>query len=165
MNNDEPVTDVNVVKCPPKSKPKGHPKNKRIKGGIDSTKRRMDNATTVRASKKKKIIAGLTRYLATLYVALATSLAITPSSFATFKILNAIMDLALQSENSCTAKDDLRNAYEKCNDISQESRALIDNFLKEGSVKDYELNLSMYEKAAKLEKQMDAKLAWLLKKY
>ncbi|GJV92940.1 hypothetical protein Tco_1540753 [Tanacetum coccineum] len=78
---------------------------------------------------------------------------------------NAILDLALQFENSCTAKDDLRNAYEKCNDISQERRALIDTFLKEGSDKDYELNLSMYEKAAKLEKQMDAKLAWLLEKY
>ncbi|GJT25060.1 transposase, MuDR, MULE transposase domain protein [Tanacetum coccineum] len=71
---------------------------------------------------------------------------------------NAILDLALQFENSCTAKDDLRKAYEKCNDISQESRASIDTFLKEGSDKDYELNLSMYGKAAKLEKQMDAKL-------
>ncbi|GJU48571.1 hypothetical protein Tco_1218126 [Tanacetum coccineum] len=78
---------------------------------------------------------------------------------------NAILDLALQFENSCTVKDDLRNAYEKCTDISQESRALIDTFLKEGSDKDYELNLSMYGKAAKLEKQMDAKLAWLLEKY
>ncbi|GKC11514.1 transposase, MuDR, MULE transposase domain protein [Tanacetum coccineum] len=78
---------------------------------------------------------------------------------------NAILDLALQFENSCTVKDDLRNAYEKCTDISQESRALIDSFLKEGSDKDYELNLSMYGKAAKLEKQMDAKLAWLLEKY
>nr|GEV68357.1 hypothetical protein [Tanacetum cinerariifolium] len=56
------------------------------------------------------------------------------------------------------AKDDLRNAYEKCNDISQESRALIVTFLKEESDKDYELNLSMYGKAAKLEKQMDANL-------
>ncbi|GJV02080.1 SPX and EXS domain-containing protein [Tanacetum coccineum] len=45
---------------------------------------------------------------------------------------NAILDLALQFETSCTAKDDLRKAYEKCNDISQESRALIDSFLKEG---------------------------------
>ncbi|GKB01700.1 hypothetical protein Tco_0829744, partial [Tanacetum coccineum] len=78
---------------------------------------------------------------------------------------NTILDLALQFENSCTAKDDLRNANEKCNDISQESRTLIDTFVKEGSDKDYELNLSMYGKAAKLEKQMDAKLAWLLKKY
>ncbi|GJY51254.1 hypothetical protein Tco_0442101 [Tanacetum coccineum] len=78
---------------------------------------------------------------------------------------NAILDLPLQFENSCTAKDDLRNAYEKCNDISQESHALIDSFLKEGSAKDYELNLSMYGNAAKLEKQMDAKLAWLLEKY
>nr|GEV99866.1 putative reverse transcriptase domain-containing protein [Tanacetum cinerariifolium] len=57
-----------------------------------------------------------------------------------------------------------KNAYEKCADISQESRALINSFLKEGSDKDYELNLSMYRKAAKLEKQMDAKLAWLLEK-
>ncbi|GJS61406.1 hypothetical protein Tco_0656190 [Tanacetum coccineum] len=56
---------------------------------------------------------------------------------------NAILDLTLQFENSCTAKDDLRKAYEKCNDISQESRALIDTFLKEGSDKDYELNLSI----------------------
>ncbi|GKA48122.1 protein phosphatase, partial [Tanacetum coccineum] len=45
---------------------------------------------------------------------------------------NAILNLALQFENSCTAKDDLRNAYEKCNDILQESHALIDSFLKEG---------------------------------
>ncbi|GKA60626.1 hypothetical protein Tco_0760033 [Tanacetum coccineum] len=78
---------------------------------------------------------------------------------------NAILDLALQFENSCKAKDDLRKAYEKCNNISQESRALIDAFLKESSAKDYELNLFMYGKAAKLEKQMDAKLAWLLEKY
>ncbi|GKE51314.1 hypothetical protein Tco_1486470 [Tanacetum coccineum] len=78
---------------------------------------------------------------------------------------NAILDLALQFENSCTAKDNLRKAYEKCTDISQESRALIDTYLKEGSDKDYELNLSMYEKVVKLEKQMDAKLAWLLEKY
>ncbi|GJV95636.1 GPCR kinase [Tanacetum coccineum] len=78
---------------------------------------------------------------------------------------NAVLDLALQFKNSCTAKDDLKKAYEKCNDISQESRALIDAFLKEGSDKDYELNLSMYGKAAKIEKQMNAKLAWLLEKY
>ncbi|GKE28140.1 hypothetical protein Tco_1443524 [Tanacetum coccineum] len=78
---------------------------------------------------------------------------------------NAILDLALQFENSCTAKDDLINTYEKCNDISQESRALIDTFLKEGSDKDYELNLSMYGNTTKVEKQMDAKLAWLLEKY
>ncbi|GKA40126.1 hypothetical protein Tco_0732719 [Tanacetum coccineum] len=75
---------------------------------------------------------------------------------------NAILDLALQFENSCTTKDNLRKVYEKCNDISQESHALIDTFLKECSDKDYELNLSMYGNAAKLEKQMDAKLAWLL---
>ncbi|GKC23282.1 reverse transcriptase domain-containing protein [Tanacetum coccineum] len=66
---------------------------------------------------------------------------------------------------SGSVKNDLRNAYEKCTDILQESRALIDSFLKEGSDKGYELNLSMYGKAAKLEKQMDAKLAWLLEKY
>ncbi|GKE24712.1 hypothetical protein Tco_1436224 [Tanacetum coccineum] len=56
---------------------------------------------------------------------------------------NAILDLALQFEKSGNAKDDLRKAYEKCNDISQKSRALIDTFLKEGSDKDYELNLSI----------------------
>ncbi|GKB77261.1 hypothetical protein Tco_0944156, partial [Tanacetum coccineum] len=62
-------------------------------------------------------------------------------------------------------KEDLRKAYEKCNHIPQESRALIDTFLKEGSDKDYELNLSMYRNASKLEKQMNAKLAWIHEKY
>ncbi|GJR11453.1 hypothetical protein Tco_0794105, partial [Tanacetum coccineum] len=33
----------------------------------------------------------------------------------------AILDLALQFDNACTAKDDLRKAYEKCNDIPQEN--------------------------------------------
>ncbi|GKD05831.1 hypothetical protein Tco_1180805 [Tanacetum coccineum] len=51
----------------------------------------------------------------------------------------AILDLALQFDNACTTKEDL---------ILQESCALIDTFLKEGSDKDYELNLSMYRKAA-----------------
>ncbi|GJY42103.1 hypothetical protein Tco_0429373 [Tanacetum coccineum] len=33
----------------------------------------------------------------------------------------AILDLALQFDNECMAKDDLRKAYKKCNDILQES--------------------------------------------
>nr|GEV46129.1 hypothetical protein [Tanacetum cinerariifolium] len=77
----------------------------------------------------------------------------------------AILDLALQFENACTAKDDLRKAYGKCNDIPQESHALIDTFLKEAYDKDYELNLSMYGKAAKIKKTMNAKLVWLREKY
>nr|GFA34732.1 hypothetical protein [Tanacetum cinerariifolium] len=77
----------------------------------------------------------------------------------------SILDLALQFDNSYTTKEDLRKTYEKCNHILQESRALIDTFLKEGSDKDYELNLSMYIKATKLEKQMNAKLAWIHEKY
>ncbi|GJW97714.1 hypothetical protein Tco_0179522 [Tanacetum coccineum] len=60
---------------------------------------------------------------------------------------------------------DLRKAYEKCNDISQESRALICTFLKESSEKDLKLHLSMYGKVAQLEKQMDAKSAWFWEKY
>nr|GEU41806.1 hypothetical protein [Tanacetum cinerariifolium] len=77
----------------------------------------------------------------------------------------AILDLALQFDNACTTKKDFRKAYKKYNHIPQESRALIDTLLKEGSDKDYELNLSMYKKAAKLEKQMNAKLAWIHEKY
>nr|GEY22230.1 hypothetical protein [Tanacetum cinerariifolium] len=56
---------------------------------------------------------------------------------------NAIMELAVQFDNACTTKDDMRKAYEKCNDIPQESRDLIDTSLKEESDKDYEMNLSM----------------------
>ncbi|GJU63894.1 hypothetical protein Tco_1245729 [Tanacetum coccineum] len=68
-------------------------------------------------------------------------------------------------DDSCAVRDDLRKAYEKCNDISQESRALICMFLKKSSEKDRKLHLSMYGKATKLEKQMDAKLAWFQEKY
>ncbi|GJT45213.1 hypothetical protein Tco_0953928 [Tanacetum coccineum] len=68
-------------------------------------------------------------------------------------------------EVSCAVRDDLRKAYEKCNDISQGSRALICTLLKESSEKDHKLHLSMYGKAAQLEKQMGAKSAWFQEKY
>ncbi|GJR00699.1 hypothetical protein Tco_0523683 [Tanacetum coccineum] len=78
---------------------------------------------------------------------------------------DTLLDLAFRFEDSCAIRDDLRRAYEKCNDISQESRALIGTFLKESSEKDHKLYLSMYRKVAHLEKQMGAKLAWLREKY
>nr|GEZ05414.1 hypothetical protein [Tanacetum cinerariifolium] len=59
----------------------------------------------------------------------------------------AIMELAVQFDNASTTKDDQRKAYEKCNDIPQECRALIDTFLKQESDKDYEMNLAMFTKA------------------
>ncbi|GJR52550.1 hypothetical protein Tco_1403071 [Tanacetum coccineum] len=73
---------------------------------------------------------------------------------------DVLLNLAFQFEDSCAVRDDLRKAYDKCNDISQESRVLICTLLKESSEKDRKLHLSMYRKAAQLEKQMDAKLAW-----
>ncbi|GKA94711.1 hypothetical protein Tco_0816749 [Tanacetum coccineum] len=73
----------------------------------------------------------------------------------------AMMDLAVQFDNASAAKQDLRQAYEKCNDIPQETRNLIDAFLKRESDKDYEINLAMYRKAGKIEKQIEAKYVWL----
>ncbi|GJU17768.1 hypothetical protein Tco_1145734 [Tanacetum coccineum] len=58
----------------------------------------------------------------------------------------ALMELALQFDNASTAKNDLRKAYEKCNDIPKEGRALIDTFLKQESDKDYEMNIAIYRK-------------------
>nr|GEW63200.1 hypothetical protein [Tanacetum cinerariifolium] len=58
----------------------------------------------------------------------------------------SIMNLALQFDNACTAKDDLRKAYEKCNNIPQESRALIDTFLKEASVFKFKIPPTMDNK-------------------
>ncbi|GJU65580.1 ribonuclease H-like domain-containing protein [Tanacetum coccineum] len=77
----------------------------------------------------------------------------------------AIMNLVVEYENACGAKDDLRKAYEECNHIPQEARALINTFLKEGSNKDYEMHNSLFETAEKIEKQMNAKLVWLREKY
>ncbi|GKC07414.1 hypothetical protein Tco_0999024 [Tanacetum coccineum] len=61
----------------------------------------------------------------------------------------AIMELDVQFDNASTTKDDLRKAYEKCNGILQESRALIDTFLKQESDKDYEMHLAMLERRQK----------------
>ncbi|GJW46919.1 hypothetical protein Tco_0078565 [Tanacetum coccineum] len=74
-------------------------------------------------------------------------------------------NISIGFEDSCAVRDDLRKAYEKCNDISQESRALICTLLKESSEKDRKLHLSMYGKAAQLEKQMETKSAWFQEKY
>ncbi|GJT01416.1 hypothetical protein Tco_0822585 [Tanacetum coccineum] len=52
----------------------------------------------------------------------------------------ATIDLAVQFDNASTAKDYMRKAYEKCNDIPQETRALIETFLNEKSWKDYEMH-------------------------
>ncbi|GJU21961.1 hypothetical protein Tco_1366807 [Tanacetum coccineum] len=78
---------------------------------------------------------------------------------------NALLELAFRFEDSCAVRDDLRKAYEKCNDISQESRALICTLLKESSNKDRKLHLSMYGKAVQLERQMGAKSDWFREKY
>ncbi|GKD40786.1 hypothetical protein Tco_1260993 [Tanacetum coccineum] len=78
---------------------------------------------------------------------------------------DALLELAFRFEDSCAVRDDLKKTYEKCNDISQESRALICTLLKESSKKDRKLHLSMYGKAAQLERQMGAKLAWFQEKY
>ncbi|GJW89004.1 hypothetical protein Tco_0164344 [Tanacetum coccineum] len=70
---------------------------------------------------------------------------------------DALLELAFRFEDSCAVRDDIRKAYEKCTDISQESRALLCNFLQESSGTDHKLHLSMYGKASRLEKQMSAK--------
>ncbi|GKF45202.1 hypothetical protein Tco_0131754 [Tanacetum coccineum] len=63
----------------------------------------------------------------------------------------AIIELAVQFDNATTTKEDLRKAYEKCNDISQENRSLIDTFLKQESDKYYEMHLALFRKTAKIE--------------
>ncbi|GKA35003.1 hypothetical protein Tco_0721432 [Tanacetum coccineum] len=53
----------------------------------------------------------------------------------------AIIELAVQFDNASTTKEDLRKAYEKCNAIPQENRALINTFFKQECDKDYEMRL------------------------
>ncbi|GJV10424.1 hypothetical protein Tco_1351965 [Tanacetum coccineum] len=60
---------------------------------------------------------------------------------------DVILDLAFQFEDSCAVRD------------------LICTLLKESSEKDSKLHLSMYGKAAQLQKQLDAKSAWFQEKY
>ncbi|GJR10448.1 hypothetical protein Tco_0793100 [Tanacetum coccineum] len=38
---------------------------------------------------------------------------------------NAVAELAMKFDNESKAKDDMRKAYEKCNDISQETRYML----------------------------------------
>ncbi|GJW98945.1 hypothetical protein Tco_0180753 [Tanacetum coccineum] len=70
----------------------------------------------------------------------------------------AIMNLAVEFENANIAKDDMRKAYEECNDIPKEKRALIDTFLKKESDKDYEMHNALFRRAAKLEQQINNKI-------
>ncbi|GJQ99830.1 hypothetical protein Tco_0522815 [Tanacetum coccineum] len=53
---------------------------------------------------------------------------------------DVLLNLSFQFEDSYAVRDDLRKTYEKCNDISQESRALICTLLKESSEKDHEFS-------------------------
>ncbi|GJX58177.1 hypothetical protein Tco_0289567 [Tanacetum coccineum] len=62
----------------------------------------------------------------------------------------AIMNLAREFDNACTTKDELRKAYEECRDIPLEQHALIENFLKIESDKDYEMHNALFRKATKL---------------
>ncbi|GJU08160.1 hypothetical protein Tco_1124590 [Tanacetum coccineum] len=71
---------------------------------------------------------------------------------------DALLELAFWFEDSCAVRDDLRKAYEKCNDIPRESCALIGTFLKESSKNDHKLHLSMYGKASWLEKHIEKEL-------
>ncbi|GKD93392.1 hypothetical protein Tco_1373229, partial [Tanacetum coccineum] len=67
----------------------------------------------------------------------------------------------VEFENESIAKDDMRKAYEECNDIPEEKRALIEFYLKEESGKDYEMHNALFRKAAKLEKQFNNKVVWM----
>ncbi|GKB60641.1 hypothetical protein Tco_0916827 [Tanacetum coccineum] len=65
----------------------------------------------------------------------------------------AIMNLAVEYDNACTTKDELRNAYEKCTDIPQEKYVLIDAFFKQEYDKDYEMHNALFINAAKIEQE------------
>nr|GEW52474.1 hypothetical protein [Tanacetum cinerariifolium] len=73
----------------------------------------------------------------------------------------AMMNLAHEFNDASTAKDELGKAYEKCRDISLEQRDLIDFFKTEAEL-DYHMNNALLLKAAKLEKQIRDKTAWML---
>nr|GEZ41216.1 hypothetical protein [Tanacetum cinerariifolium] len=73
----------------------------------------------------------------------------------------AITELAVQFDNASIAKEDIRKAYEKCNDIPQENRALIDTFLEQESDKYDKMHLALFRKAEKIEQQMNTKFVWL----
>ncbi|GJS92021.1 ribonuclease H-like domain-containing protein [Tanacetum coccineum] len=57
-----------------------------------------------------------------------------------------IMNLAVEFENASIAEDDMRKAYEECNDIPEEKRALIDIYLKEESDKDHDMHNALFRK-------------------
>ncbi|GKA60721.1 hypothetical protein Tco_0760128 [Tanacetum coccineum] len=73
----------------------------------------------------------------------------------------AMMNLAHEFNDASTAKDELGKAYEKCRDIPLEQRDLIEIFLKTEAELDYQMNNALLLKAAKLEKQIRDKTAWV----
>ena len=77
----------------------------------------------------------------------------------------ALYQLAMQFEKAFEAKDVLRQAYQKCQDLPPGNRAQIETFLSVESTKDYEMYNSMFRKAGKIEKQVEGKYIWLNEKY
>ncbi|GKE64437.1 hypothetical protein Tco_1518598 [Tanacetum coccineum] len=73
----------------------------------------------------------------------------------------AMMNLAHEFNDASTAKDELGKAYEKCRDIPLEQRDLIKMFLKTEAELDHQMNNALLLKAAKLEKQIRDKTAWV----
>ncbi|GJZ10018.1 hypothetical protein Tco_0544777 [Tanacetum coccineum] len=72
----------------------------------------------------------------------------------------AMMDLAMQFDNASAAKQDPSTKQTERNDIHK--RLVINRLLmKRESDKDYEMNIAMYRKAGKIEKQIEAKYVWL----
>ena len=76
-----------------------------------------------------------------------------------------MVDLAMQFEKAYDAKYDLRKAYEKCIDISQENHAQTKTFLNEESSKDYEMHNALFRKAEKIKEPINAKFVWLHENY
>nr|GEY22302.1 hypothetical protein [Tanacetum cinerariifolium] len=73
----------------------------------------------------------------------------------------AMMNLAHEFNDASTAKYELGKTYEKCRDIPLEQRDLIEFFLKTRAELDYQMNNALLLKAAKLEKQIRDKTAWV----
>ena len=60
-----------------------------------------------------------------------------------------LMNLAVEFDNACAAKDNLRKAYAECSDILQEKRALIDAYLNQASESDYEMHNALFRNEGK----------------
>ena len=78
--------------------------------------------------------------------------------------MQALVDTIVLFTNTSKAKDDMIKAYKKFNDIPHQKCVLLETFLNEESLKDYNIAFDLFQMIRKIQNQISVKLFGCIKK-